>query len=338
MPVPNPQWSVYAATVNSLVQVANMLGLPTKDLLQQVGIESSQLQDPESRIPITGVFEFYDLLVRESASDDVGLYTGRVFYTNGLNLQLYMGTICRTFREYLNLMPSLLRFAGDIGEVKVKRQGEVICLNWVPLSQESRSHRFLSDMVLANSAYIIDTLCVQPIRVEKACFTYPKPADTGLLKTLFGDNLHFDQPFSCLYYDSQSLDYPLTKTGFDLNQAVSHQVQHLFRSEGDDGDQFLLELKSCLMKLLPTGETGIDAVAKELGVSRRTLQRRLGERDSPFSQVLQTVRSELAFNYLADQHLGITDIAFLLGYGDQSSFSSAFKSWCGKSPSEYRQG
>ena len=91
------------------------------------------------------------------------------------------------------------------------------------------------------------------------------------------------------------------------------------------------------MRLLPAGEMSIDKVAAELNVSRRTLQRRLSERDTHFLQVLQDVRSGLAERYLADKRLGITQIAFLLGYTDQASFSSAFKSWHGKSPSEYRQ-
>jgi AraC-like DNA-binding protein len=324
--------------VDGLVQVAKMLGLPSERLLQQVSVDAGLLSDPDARIPLAKAIELYDLLVAESGNGDVGLYSGRVLYIGGLNLQLYITSMCNTFREYLNLMPSLLRLAGDMGVVKVNREDDLISIVWVPLWEDSREHRFLTDHILINALCIVDSLCVQPIRAQKVCFTYPEPADTRLLKILFGDNLHFNQPFSCLYYPRESLDYPLTQTGFDMNQGLSHQVEHLFTSEGDQDDPFLLALKNCLMKLLPSGETGIDAVAKELGVSRRTLQRRLAERDSPFSQVLQSVRSELAFNYLADQHLGITDIAFLLGYADQSSFSSAFKSWCGKSPSEYRQG
>lgn len=337
MAIPDPNWSVYTATVNGLVQTATMLQLPVDELLLQVGIDRGELEDSSNRFAVSKVTDLYDAIVAASGNDDVGLYAGRIMYIDGLNLQLYMSTVCQTFRQYLNVIPSLLRFAGDIGEVKICREGDYIRLNWMPLWEGSMSHRFLADEVLANSAAIVDSLCIQPIKVIRACFTYPEPEDTSLLRTLFGDDLSFNQPVSCLYYPRESLDYPITKTGFDLNQAVTQQVGHLFTDEAQTGDAFLRELRDCVVKLLPSGEVSIDAVATELNVSRRTLQRRLSDRNTQYSEVLQAVRSELALNYLADQRLGITDIAFLLGYGDQSSFSSAFKSWYGKSPRDYRQ-
>ena len=66
------------------------------------------------------------------------------------------------------------------------------------------------------------------------------------------------------------------------------------------------------------------------------MQRRLSERGTQFSQILQDVRLHLAERYLSDKRLTIAEIAFLLGYADQGSFSSAFKSWHGVSPSEFR--
>jgi AraC-like DNA-binding protein len=91
------------------------------------------------------------------------------------------------------------------------------------------------------------------------------------------------------------------------------------------------------VQYLPEGEDTIDKLAGKLNISRRTLQRRLSERDTNFLHVLQEVRSKMAIRYLADDRLGITEIAFLLGYADQGSFSSAFKSWHGLAPRDYRR-
>jgi AraC-like DNA-binding protein len=91
------------------------------------------------------------------------------------------------------------------------------------------------------------------------------------------------------------------------------------------------------VQYLPEGEVTIDKLASKLNISRRTLQRRLSERDTSFLNILQEVRSKVALRYLSDKRLGITEIAFLLGYGDQGSFSSAFKSWHGVSPRNYRR-
>jgi AraC-like DNA-binding protein len=95
-------------------------------------------------------------------------------------------------------------------------------------------------------------------------------------------------------------------------------------------------MKVAIRRALPSGTLTVDTLSGDLGVSRRTLQRRLTARASSFKQLLQNMREELALRYLCDARLGITEIAFLLGYSDQASFSNAFRSWRNCSPSEYR--
>ncbi len=334
MSSPNPDWTVFSASINSLIQAAEMLSVPIDKFLAREGIERKRLADAEARFPVISLLNLYESVELASNNPDIGLYAGRVSYVCGLNLQLHMSTVCQTFRDYLNLMPSVLRFTGDIGEVKIKGEGEFIRLEWHPLWEETANQRFLTDNLLSSSANIVNSLCIQPIPVLKANFSYPEPKNLTLLHALFGTDLAFDQSISCLYFARESLDYPLTQLGQSLNQSFSRSFDHLFEEEDDP---FLRELRSTILKLLPTGEMTIDSVAHSLNVSRRTLQRRLADKDTQFLQILQSVRSEQALRYLADERLGITDIAFLLGYSDQGSFSSAFKSWHGQTPSEYRQ-
>ena len=107
--------------------------------------------------------------------------------------------------------------------------------------------------------------------------------------------------------------------------------------EPDQLDPFLRDIRSAIRRALPSGELTIDSLSLDLGVSRRTLQRRLSALDSSFKQSLQNVREELSLRYLDDPRLAITEIAMLLGYSDQASFSNAFKAWRGCAPSEYRR-
>ena len=322
--------------LSSIVQAGKYLGAPVDTLLVKVGINKHLLKDPEQRFAVTQAFQLFELIADYSQTPDLGLHLGRIGYIDGLKLQLYMSTVCTTFREYLNLMPSLLRTIGDIGEVVVQAEKQFIRLEWRPLWQPSTEQRFLSDMVLSNSAAIVNSLCLLPIPVEQAHFTYKEPQDLKLLRTTFGDKLSFDQPVSCLYFSRDSLDYPLIRLTGDLTSTLSRPVDHLF-AEDQPQDVFLHQLRQTLLRLLPQGEIHIDRVAEELNLSRRTLQRRLSERDTQFLQVLQQLRADRALRYLADKHLTVTEIAFLLGYSDQSSFSAAFKSWHGISPLEHRQ-
>ena len=91
-----------------------------------------------------------------------------------------------------------------------------------------------------------------------------------------------------------------------------------------------------LKRGLTGGHLDVRAVASELGMSDRTLQRRLTEEGTTFKQLLNQVRHEQALEYLADPTFDIKEVAFLIGYEDQNSFYRAFRLWEGKTPSNWR--
>jgi AraC-like DNA-binding protein len=331
----DPKWSVYPAPISAVLQTAEHFGADPKALMTQVGLNSQDLQNADSRIPVNKLHRLYDLAVKVTNNPDFALAVGRIVYLGGLNLQLHMMSTCNTFREYLKLMPSILLLRGDIGEVVIKPEGELLALIWRPLQPDTSELRHLSDEVLAASAMIVNSLCVSPVVIKKARFSYSKPNNISQLSAIFGNDLSFDQEFSCLYLERSSLSYPLVKPDYNSHASPDDSFQGLL-AKHDIADTFLAGMNKAIVHLMPTGLIGIDAVAGRLNVSRRTLQRRLSDRETNFQQVLQEVRAAMAVRYLADKRLAVTEIAFLLGYADQASFSAAFKSWFGKSPSDYR--
>lgn len=101
-------------------------------------------------------------------------------------------------------------------------------------------------------------------------------------------------------------------------------------------DSCAARVRSALMELLPSGECTIDDVAKKLGYSKRSLQRKLQEEDTNFQKQLNHTRELLARTYLANNNMTTEDIAFLLGYQESGSFLRAFTVWSGQTVNEYR--
>lgn len=101
-------------------------------------------------------------------------------------------------------------------------------------------------------------------------------------------------------------------------------------------DSCAARVRSALMELLPSGECTIDDVAKKLGYSKRSLQRKLQEEDTNFQKQLNHTRGLLARTYLANTDMTTEDIAFLLGYQESGSFLRAFTVWTGQTVNEYR--
>jgi AraC-like DNA-binding protein len=95
-------------------------------------------------------------------------------------------------------------------------------------------------------------------------------------------------------------------------------------------------VENAVTPLLPHGVARTDIVAKKLGMSERTLARRLAEEGATFIEVVQQLKATLARYYLQEETMPISKIAWLLGFEEPSSFSHACKRWTGKTPRELR--
>ena len=97
------------------------------------------------------------------------------------------------------------------------------------------------------------------------------------------------------------------------------------------------QLRGEIARLLVKGASGIEHLAKAMGMSVRTLQRRLKEAGLSYSNVQEDVRKTLALNLLENETLALAEIAFSLGYSEVSAFNHAFRRWVGQTPGDYRR-
>jgi len=96
------------------------------------------------------------------------------------------------------------------------------------------------------------------------------------------------------------------------------------------------KVERALMPILHTGDASMDVVAEKVGMSRRTLLRRLKEEDTTFERVLDDLRHRLALDFVAGDRVSVNETAYLVGFSDPAAFSRAFKRWTGMSPREAR--
>lgn len=329
----DPSWTVSSRQALLFIQLAESLGVDADRLSQDCDLDPLCLENPDLRMPASTIYKLTHQLALVSKNDDIGLLAGRLSYLNIVNLILYLPALCDNLRQWLNMMPSVLEMQGDIGESVVLRSGDTIRTQWRPLVPLQTSGRYYIDMVLTSSMALLQSICIRPVTISKVAFSYPKPSNTDLHRQLFGDNLLFDQESSGLFFDIKCLDYPLIKSLDPIPQLQHDNLLNLV--DKDTGDGFMRQLRRCIVRALPSGDMSIDNIADELSISRRTLQRRLAERDSHFLREVQELRSAMAARLLQTKKMGITEVGFLLGYADSSSFSTAFKSWHGCSPRDF---
>lgn len=161
------------------------------------------------------------------------------------------------------------------------------------------------------------------------------PANVEAHARIFAAPIAWSAPVSRLLFDDAELDRPLPQHDAVLHEIVSRSAEERIASLAT-GDTWTARTREAITALMRDGSPDIGRVAKALGASRRTLQRRLTSEGQTFASVLDQVRYEMASGLLADERRAIADVAWLVGFRDLSAFYRAFRRWSGRTPAEHR--
>jgi AraC-like DNA-binding protein len=136
--------------------------------------------------------------------------------------------------------------------------------------------------------------------------------------------------------DANARELPLIHADPYLNSLLLKYCEAALADQRGNVSQLPTRVENAMSSLLPHGRVVADDIARSLGMSKRTLARKLSDEGLNFTEVLQQLRRDLAVRYLVDPKLHISKIAWLLGFNDVSAFTHAFKRWTGKTPSQMR--
>jgi AraC-like DNA-binding protein len=174
----------------------------------------------------------------------------------------------------------------------------------------------------------------QPLKARLVEFTHPM-GDVQALEAYFGCRIRIGAQGNRLTQDRKDLDRPFVSYNEELLEILTPVLDRSL-NEQQRGRSVSDTVKWIMKRSLTGGRLDVQAVAKKLGMSDRTLQRRLADENTSFKQLLTQARHEQARHYLADPSLEIKEVAYLLGYEDQNSFYRAFRLWEGDTPSNWR--
>lgn len=193
--------------------------------------------------------------------------------------------------------------------------------------------QFLAETEMVFIVHIIRTATKSNISPVRA--TMQKPVcDKELLDYLCCEVTKSNE--NALYFELSDMERPFISYNENMWEFFEPELQKRL-DEMERDDSFSAKVRSALTELLPGGAGTIDDVAAKLGISKRTLQRKLTEEDTSFQKQLNGTREILAKHYIRNTDMTSDDIAFLLGYQELNSFLRAFSVWTGMSVSEYKK-
>lgn len=306
--------------------------------LAEAGLDERILHACDVEIPAAKYLEFWELLGRKLDAS-IGLRIG--IQTASTTLGAY-GHAIRSAPSMFLALRSLSHFAVVFAQglqVDVHIDAQQVVLSYqitdpglvvLPRRQDTE---FSIGLFLSLLREVTGNPQLRPERVD---FEHAAPADLAFHLELLACPLHFQQPDNRLYFPLTLLDMPIRTADPRLFQALEPflEQQRLGRAAASD---FLNQLSYHIASSLGSGGASLEMVAKSMGLSQRTLQRRLGEHQLEFRLLVEEVRRSLAEAYVARAEYSLTEVALLLGYAETSSFSRAFRRWTELSPQQYRQ-
>ncbi|MEQ8263947.1 AraC family transcriptional regulator ligand-binding domain-containing protein [Pseudohaliea sp.] len=316
----------------ALLQVAQSHGVSRARLMAGSRLRADWLMHENACVPVTNLYRLIRCARDEVDNDNLGLHVGRVLHINHRDEICYVSRISCTLREVFRNFPPVSRVIGELGKLGMVRRGAEYHIVWEPVESDPVVNRFLTDMLFSYSAMNLNTLCYRPLKILGLMLSYPRPDDISELVSSYGSSrLAFSQPISAIRYSVETLDYRVVDTSVNIHDSRLAWLQEVFRSD-QQTDAFTGRLKQTITLTLPVGQPTVGKIAARHNLSRRTLQRKLQERNTTFRELLEGVRRDLALHYLQDKGLSVKCTALALGYSCPEAFTHAFKAWYGKPP------
>jgi AraC-like DNA-binding protein len=240
----------------------------------------------------------------------------------------------RTYRESLERFARYKQLCGA-QEFQYTRDGDEfrIEMSW-PFAGDAQPPALFLDAVFALVMELGRRGTKTPLTPKRLELRRPSETGNGLSE-YFGCPIKYRSRRDALVLRAADLELPFASHNEELLQMLAPQLEHQLRAgqtKPGIGDQ----VKWVLKRLLSGSCPDVVAVAKELGMSARTLQRRIKAEHLTFRQLLNETRRELVRHYLADHTIEIPEVAFLVGYDNANSFYRAFRAWEDKTPAEWR--
>lgn len=319
----------------TVVRALDARGVDGRAVAARAGIDVMAFDDPDSRHPIAATTRLWHLAVEATHDPCFGLWASRFVSQTTFHALGFAVFASRTLREAFERFVRYGRLVSDAAEIELIDADEHGLFRLVLPEGPGRPADESIDAILsllARTAWMLSSGKVTPaaVRLER-----PEPSPSEPFSKVFRAPVRFHERENVLAYSARDLDERLPTGNAELarnNDEVA--TRHLARIERV---RVSTRLRRWFIDQLSAGEPTEEAAARSLGMSLRNLQRKLREEGTTYREALEEVRRQMARSYLDEGHSSVTEIAFLLGFADTSTFSRAFRRWMGLSPRAYTQ-
>jgi AraC-like DNA-binding protein len=324
----------WARLAGRIVDIARARGADADALRRSAGLVDVDLWSPDERVPLVSV---YALL--EATAEAVGTSLLGVTIASSIDVELLdaLGFLVLTSPTFGAAMERTLRYQriwNDGERYSMTIEGNRAHLRYEPFGPMRPAHRHMAEMFAFDVGINAPALVAEPAAPEVVRLRAEPPPDRSVYDEAFGARVVFGAAIDEVVLPAALLDQPMPQANAAMHAFfVRHADAILARL--DPAPSLRERVRAFVADHLSDGRATLAHAAQALGISARTLQRRLQAEATSFEELVETVRRAQSMMFL-DAHMSIAEVAYLLGYAEPSVFHRAFKRWTGTSPEAWR--
>ncbi|MET0387933.1 MAG: AraC family transcriptional regulator [Polyangiales bacterium] len=335
-PRPTRTTMVSMQVIRTLVELVASAGVPRASFLRDAQLEPHELQAHDARVPRAKLYDLFELALDLTADPAFALHSVERLTSETLSPIEAMVAHATTLQEALSALHEFRGVLGDEATFRVHEEGGQVTVRSSRLTDPRlRVRRYMAEVMVAGLFRVIQRFRADA-HIEYVAFEYAAPEHAHEYTRIFGERVRFDQKFTGLVFDRALVDTTASNQDAELHAALRvfarRRVTHR-----NDGMSYAVRVHEILVCQRPSRDKTMDAVARSLGVSVRSLRRYLTAEGKTYASLLSEAQACIAKTCLLDERRTIMETAIELGFADKPGFHRAFKRWTGITPGEFRR-
>jgi AraC-like DNA-binding protein len=314
---------VRSASLTNYAEIAQKAGLDPGRMLREFRLPIRALDDTEQIVPMSAVRALLEASAERSGLEAFGLLMGETRRLSNLGP---LGLLLREQPTLRGALEAMVAYGNRLNQtlyLTVEEAGDIVVLREEIVVGSTGSVRQSTELAICVAFRILRQVMGPDWRPRRVCFAHDAPADRSVHERIFGRNVEFGHDFNGIVCSRDDLAH----VNPDADPAAVQLAQRLFESHPSSSEDasMVAQVREVVVRQLGTGTCSIDRVAQHLGIGRRTIHRRLEREHETFSNILDSVRRELADRYVNEGKRSMTEVSALLGFSALSGFSRWYR-------------
>jgi AraC-like DNA-binding protein len=314
----------------------NGAGLPAAPLLRRVGLTPELIAQPDKWLSVRSQIAFLDEAAIALKDDCFGFTLAREHDPRDIGLLYYVMASSETLGDALKRVARYSKVTNEALVFEYK-EGNRLAINLRYAGVPRHSDRHQIEFCMFAVLRICRVLTGRNLVPQHFSISHYRSQGTSEMARFVGTKVDFGADNDEFALQADARELPLIHSDRRLNDLLLKYSEAALADIRADASQLRTKVENAISSLLPHGRALLGDVAHILGMSTRTLARRLADERLNFAEILLQLRRDLARRYLDDRKLPVSKIAWLLGFHDVSAFTHAFKRWTGRTPSQLRK-